>query len=49
MAGRHLGKIGVVDNIEGDRLWFTADGEKCETLKKFGFAVGKEKAVVKLK
>ena len=49
MAGRHMGKIGKVEDIQGDRLWFTADGEKLETLKKFAFAVGKEKSVVNLK
>lgn len=49
MSGRHTAVLGVVDDIQGNRLWFKADGEKLETLKRFAFVVGKEKPVVKIR
>lgn len=48
-GGAHIGKIGVVDNIEGNKLWFTFDNNRFETLKKFAFVVGKDKIALKLK
>ncbi|MEM3154690.1 MAG: 30S ribosomal protein S4e [Candidatus Woesearchaeota archaeon] len=48
ISGKHTGQIGVIDHIEGNRLWFTKGKEKFETLKQFAFVVGKDKPAVKL-
>jgi small subunit ribosomal protein S4e len=47
-SGKHTGQVGVIDHIEGDRLWFTKGKDKFETLKQVAFVVGKDKPAVKL-
>jgi len=47
-SGKHTGTIAVIDDIQGDRLWFTNGKEKFETLKQVAFVVGKDKPAVKL-
>jgi small subunit ribosomal protein S4e len=47
-SGKHTGQMGVIDHIEGNRLWFTKGKEKFETLKQVAFVVGKDKPAVKL-
>lgn len=47
-SGKHTGQFGVIDHIEGNRLWFTKGKEKVETLKQVAYVVGKDKPAVKL-
>ena len=47
-GGRHIGTVGKIENIEGNRAWCTKDKEKVETLKKYVFTVGKDKPAFKL-
>lgn len=47
-SGKHTGQLGVIEHIEGNRLWFTKGKEKFETLKQIAFVVGKDKPAVKL-
>jgi small subunit ribosomal protein S4e len=48
LSGKHTSVVGVIDDIQGERLWFTKGKEKFETLKQFAFVVGKDKPVVKI-
>ncbi len=48
IAGRHIGTIAPVEDIQGDRLWCGKDKEKIETLKQFAFIIGKDKPALKL-
>lgn len=48
-GGRHLAKIGTVDEIDGRTIIFTADGEQHSTAKKYAFVVGKGSPEVTLR
>ena len=47
-GGRHIGMIGKIDEIKGERIWCTKGKEKIETLKKFAFVMGKDKPALKI-
>ncbi len=49
-GGRHIGTVGVVESIEGDKLVFKNDkNEIFETVKEHAYVIGKEKPFVKIK
>ena len=48
VAGRHIGTIAPVEDIQGDKIWCGKGKEKIETLKQFAFIVGKDKPALKL-
>jgi len=48
LAGRHTGVIGTVESIDGDKIKCSKGKEQFETLKRFAFVLGKNKAVVKV-
>ena len=45
-GGRHVGIIGKVKGIEGNKVLFTSEKEEFETLKKYAFVIGKEKPII---
>ncbi|HLD06080.1 MAG TPA: S4 domain-containing protein [Candidatus Nanoarchaeia archaeon] len=45
-AGRHVGKIGTVEGIEGKKITVHAGDEQFDTLKEYAIAVGKDKPLV---
>lgn len=46
--GKHTGKTGTIDKIEGDRIWCTIGKEKVETRKQFALVAGKDKPAITL-
>lgn len=40
LKGRHTSKSGVVENVEGNRLWFKSGDEVFETLKDYALVIG---------
>jgi len=48
VGGKHTGTVGIVAEIQKERIWITKDKEKLETLKKFAFVIGKDKPLLKL-
>jgi small subunit ribosomal protein S4e len=47
VGGKHIGQIGNVDDILGDKIIFINDKkEKIETLKKYAVVIGKDKPLV---
>jgi len=48
-GGKHIGELGLVEDIISDKIRYKAKtGEVFETLKKYAFAIGKEKPEIKL-
>ena len=47
-SGKHTGVTGVIEDIQGNRIWCTVGKEKIETLKQFAFVIGKDKPALKL-
>lgn len=48
-GGKHIGEIGLVEDIISDKIRYkNKKGEVFETLKKYAFAIGKEKPEIKL-
>ena len=48
IGGKHIGKLAIVDNIEGKDIKCKGKDETFYTLKKYGFVVGKEKPIIKI-
>ncbi len=48
IGGRHTGKIGIIDDVQGQRVWCTSGKEKIETLKDLTYVIGKNKPAVKI-
>lgn len=47
MGGKHIGEIHTAENITGDKIALRSkDGQVFETLRKYAFAVGKNKIVI---
>tara|TARA_Y100000310_G_scaffold342247_1_gene444608 strand:- start:21953 stop:22642 length:690 start_codon:yes stop_codon:yes gene_type:complete len=48
-GGRHIGQIGKVQDIIGNRILYnTETGDTIETLKEYAFPIGKDKPLIKL-
>ena len=47
-SGKHTGITGTIEDIQGDRIWCTANKEKIETHKQFAFVIGNNKPEIKL-
>ncbi len=47
-GGSHIGSVGVIEEIEKDKIRFASRKGSFETLKKFAFVVGKEKPLVQV-
>ena len=47
-SGKHTGQLGIIENIEGEKIWLIKDKKKIETLKECAFVVGKDKPAVKI-
>ncbi len=50
-AGAHIGKMGKLESLDGEKITFSSTGKekkKFETLKKYGFVVGKTAPSIKL-
>ena len=48
-GGRHIGEIGKVQDIIGNRILYnTETGDTVETLKEYAFPIGKDKPLIKL-
>jgi len=48
-GGKHIGEIGLVEDIISDKIRYkNKKGDVFETLKKYAFAIGKEKPEIKL-
>lgn len=45
-GGSSIGKTGVLTSVEGNKIKFKKDKEEVETLKKYAFIVGKDKAAI---
>lgn len=48
IGGKHAGKTGVIDHVEGDIIIFEYDGQKHETKRKYAFLTGDKEAEVTL-
>ena len=48
LGGKHIGTMGTLQAIEGDKIMFTANGQTISTAKKYALVVGKDKPVLKL-
>ena len=49
MGGKHIGVIGVVENIDGEKLIFKNEkNDVLETRKEHAFVIGKEKPIIKV-
>ncbi|MBI3034523.1 30S ribosomal protein S4e [Candidatus Woesearchaeota archaeon] len=49
VGGKHTGSVGMVEDIRGKTLAIKIGGEVVETMRKFAFAIGKEKPEVSIK
>lgn len=47
IGGNHIGEVGIINKIEGDKIIVKTKDEEFETLKKFIYMVGKEKPLIK--
>jgi len=48
IGGKHVGKVAVVEEINGDKMFFKFNDEVYETSKRYAYVVGKEKPYLKL-
>ncbi len=46
--GKHIGKLGKIENIKGTSIVVKSDGETFETKRDFALVVGKDKPLVKM-
>lgn len=47
-GGSHTGKVGAVDDIQGDKVTIKIKTDKYETQKKYSFVIGKDKPLISL-
>lgn len=47
--GRHVGKTGMVVNVEGSNLTFKTESEEFQTKRSFALSIGKDKPIIKIK
>jgi len=47
-GGKHIGEIGIVDNIKEDVLIYKRDKDTYETSKRYAFVIGKDKPIIKI-
>jgi ribosomal protein S4E len=48
-GGKHIGQIGKIQDIIGNRILYkTESGDVVETLKDYAFPIGKDKPLIKL-
>ncbi len=47
-GGRHIGRMGVVEDFSGARLVISVEGESVQTLKRFAIVVGRDHPVVRV-
>lgn len=48
MGGKHAGQKGVVEEIDGNKIRYKGERKSSLTLKKYAFAVGKDKPAIEL-
>jgi len=48
ISGKHIGSVATLSNIKGKNVVFKKGKETFETLKKYAFVIGKEKAVIRI-
>ena len=48
IGGKHVGKIVMIESVEGDNVKYKGEKESSLTLKKYAFVVGKEKPAIAL-
>lgn len=46
ISGRHVGKIGLISDIQDQKIFIESDGNTFETLKKFAYVIGEKKSEV---
>jgi len=49
VGGRHVGEVGLLKEIKGNNIVVKTEKTEFETLKKYGFVVGKEKPAITIK
>ncbi len=49
IGGKHIGKLGIVEDVLGQKLVIKIGSDVVETLKKFAIVIGKEKILLDLK
>ncbi|HLP79530.1 MAG TPA: hypothetical protein VK158_02765 [Acidobacteriota bacterium] len=49
IGGKHIGSFGTIQSIDEQKIVVTIDGKSVETLKKYAFVVGEDKAAVTIK
>lgn len=47
-GGAHIGEMGEIDSISGNKIIVKINGEPFETLKKYAFVIGKEKPLIEI-
>jgi small subunit ribosomal protein S4e len=48
MAGKHVGEVGQIKEIKGDKIVVKTEKAEFETLRKYGFVIGKDKPAVSI-
>lgn len=48
IGGKHMGDYGTLESIEGNNIIYKSSKGTFQTLKKYAFAIGKEKPVIKI-
>ena len=49
VGGRHVGEIGVIENIKAGKVTYKLKGGVFETLKDYAFVIGEDKPLIKIK
>jgi len=47
-GGKHIGDAGLIEEIEGNKIIYKKDGQTYKTLKKYAFAIGRDKPLISL-
>ena len=48
IGGKHVGKIGTLEEVQGRKIIFKVDKDQFETLRKYAFVIGKDKPEIKI-
>ncbi|HLC96528.1 MAG TPA: 30S ribosomal protein S4e [Candidatus Nanoarchaeia archaeon] len=45
-GGKHIGSVGIVEDIAGSKIWYKLDEAVFETIKEYAFVVGTDKPLI---
>ena len=48
-GGKHVGMVGKIDTFDSNKVIFADGKEKYQTMKKYGFVIGKDKPMINIK